>query len=83
MRETAQTAGGMEPGSSEASHLLSEVSRSKGRFGSPRARRCMHQVVHTQGGAHTRRSVATARVLLFKDGVEAGPRIEQSEPERG
>ena len=37
---------------------------------------CAHKAVHTQGGAHTRRSVATARVLLFKVGVGAGPCVE-------
>ena len=40
-------------------------------------------MVHTQGGAHTRRSVATAGVFLFKRGAEAGPHIERSEPKRG
>ena len=35
--------------------------------------------VHTQGGAHTRRSVATAGVLLFKGGAGAGPRVKRSE----
>ena len=35
--------------------------------------------VHTQGGAHTRRFVATAGVLLFKRGAGAGPRVERSE----
>ena len=29
-------------------------------------RLCIHKAVHTQGGAHKRRSVVTARVLLFK-----------------
>ena len=38
------------------------------------------KAVHTQGGAHTRQSVATGGVLLFKGGAGAGPRIERSEP---
>ena len=29
--------------------------QSKGWFGGPQARRCIHKVVHTQGGAHTKR----------------------------
>ena len=44
-----------------------------GWFGGPHTRRCIHKVVHTQGGAHTRRSVATARVLLFKGGAGLAP----------
>ena len=28
--------------------------------------RCAHKAAHSQGGAHTRWSVATARILLFK-----------------
>ena len=36
--------------------------------------------IHTEGGAHTRRSVATAGVLLFKGGAGAGARVERSEP---
>ena len=32
--------------------------------------RSTHKAVHTQGGAHTRRSVATAGVLSFKGGVQ-------------
>ena len=32
--------------------------------------------VHTQGGAHTRQSVATAGVLLFKGVAGAGPHVE-------
>ena len=31
-----------------------------------KARRCAQKAVHTQGGTHKRRSVATARVLLLK-----------------
>ena len=38
-----------------------------------------HNAVHTQGGAHTRRSVAAAGVLLFKGGARAGPLVERSE----
>ena len=41
--------------------------------------RSTHKAVHTQGGAHRRRSVAIARVLLFKGGVGAGPCVERSE----
>ena len=41
-----------------------------------------HKAVHTQGGAHKRRSVATVGVLLFKGGVGAGPRVERSEPKQ-
>ena len=43
------------------------------------------KVVRTQGGAHTRRSVALAGVLLFKGGAGAGvgPRDERSEPKQG
>ena len=40
---------------------------------STHTRRCIHKVVHTQGGAHTRRSVATAGVLLFKGGCLCWP----------
>ena len=43
-------------------------------------RRCIHKAVHTQGGAHRRRSVATVGVLLFRGGAGAGPRVERSEP---
>ena len=39
-----------------------------------------HKVVHTQDKAHTRRSMATARVLLFKGVARAGPRIKRSKP---
>ena len=51
----------------------------KERFGGAYTRRCIHKVVYTQGGAHTRQSVATAGVLLFEGGVGAGPRVERSE----
>ena len=34
--------------------------------GIPHTSPCMHKAVCTQGGAHKRRSVATAGVLLFK-----------------
>ena len=37
-------------------------------------------MVHTQGGAHRTRFVATAGVLLSQGGAGAGPRIERSEP---
>ena len=47
----------------------SAVSRSRGRFGNSHARRCTFNAVHTQGGAHKRRSLATAGVLLFKGGA--------------
>ena len=40
-----------------------------GGVGGSHTRRCTQRAVHTQGGAHKRRSVATAGVLLFK-----GPR---------
>ena len=43
---------------SEARCLLSAASRSKG-FGCAHTRWCIHKAVHTQGGAHTRQSVAT------------------------
>ena len=36
-------------------------------------------MVHTQGGARKRRSVATAGVLLFQGCVGAGPRVERRE----
>ena len=49
------------------------------RVGGVHTRRCIHKAVHTQGGAHTRWSVATVEVLLFKGGAGAGPRVEQSE----
>ena len=35
--------------------------------------RCTHKSVHTQGGAHTRLSVATAGILLFKGGCRGWP----------
>ena len=58
----------------------SEASRSKGRFGGPHTRRCIHKVAHTQGSANTRRSVGTTRVLSFKGGgVWVGPRVKRSE----
>ena len=50
-----------------------EASQSKGWFCGPHIRLCIHKVVHTQGGAHTRRSVATAGVLLFKGGAGLAP----------
>ena len=43
-----------------------------GGFGSSHTRRCTQRAVHTQGGAHQRRSVATAGVLLFQ-----GPRARR------
>ena len=46
----------------------------------PQARRYTHKAVHTQGGTHKRRSVATAGVMLFKGGAGSGPRVERSEP---
>ena len=55
----------------------SEVSRSRGWFGGPQARQYTHKAVHTQCGAHAKRSVATVGVLVFKGG---GPRVERSEP---
>ena len=51
--------GGMDPASGEAS-------RGKGRFGGSHTRRCTHRAVHTQGGAHKRRFVATTSLLLCK-----------------
>ena len=36
--------------------------------------------IHVEGGAHTRQSMATARVFFFKGGAGASPRIERSEP---
>ena len=36
--------------------------------------------MHTHGGAHKRRSVATAGVMLSKGGAGIGPRLERSEP---
>ena len=39
--------------------------------------------MHTQGGAHIGRSVATAGILILKGGVGAGPQVEQSEPKQG
>ena len=41
------------------------------------------KAVHTQGGAHTRQSVATAGVLIFKGVVGAGACVERSEPKQG
>ena len=38
---------------------------------------------HRQGGTHTKRSVATAGVMLFEGGAGAGPRVERSEPKVG
>ena len=64
---------------SEVSRLSSEASGSNGRFGGPHTTRCIHKVVHTQGGANTRRFVATAGVLLFKGGAGVGPCVERSE----
>ena len=58
------------PGLSPAS---SEASRGKGSFGGSHTRRCTHKAVHTQGGAHKRRFVATAGVLLFKGGCRGWP----------
>ena len=49
-------------------------------FKGPQARRYTQKAVHTQGGAHKRRFVATAGVMLFKGGAGAGPRVERSEP---
>ena len=49
----------------------------------PQARRYTQKAVHTQGGTHKRRSVATAGVMLFKGGAGAGPRVERSEPKVG
>ena len=40
----------------------------------------MHKAVHTQGSAHTRRSMATAGLLSFEWGAGAGLRVERSEP---
>ena len=37
-----------------------------GRFGGSHTRRCTQRAVHTQGGAHKRRPVATAGVLLYE-----------------
>ena len=39
---------------------------------------CTHKAGHTQGGAHTTRSVATAGVLLFEGGAGVGSRVERS-----
>ena len=50
---------GLAPASSKASRASSEASRSTGWFVGPQAWRCTHNVVHKQGGAHTRRFVAT------------------------
>ena len=41
--------------------------------------RCTHKAVHTQGGPHTRWSVASAGVLLFRGGAGVGPLVERSE----
>ena len=60
--------------------VTSGASQSMGRFGGPRTRPCIHKVVHTQGRARTRWSVATTGVLLFMEGARAGPRIKRSEP---
>ena len=49
-----------------------ERSELQRRFGCPYTRQCIHKAVHTQGGAHTRWSVATARVLLLKGGAGVG-----------
>ena len=48
----------------------------------PGPRGC-REVVHTQGGVHTRRFVATARAVLFKGVAGAGPHVERNELKRG
>ena len=48
-----------------------EAKRAKARFGDAHTKWCTHKVGHTQGNAHTRRCVATARILLFKAGVHS------------
>ena len=42
--------------------------------------RSTHKALHAQGGAHKRRSMATAGVLFFKRGGGAGSRAENIEP---
>ena len=49
----------------------------------PQARRYTQKAVHTQGGTHKGRSVATAGVMFLKGGAGAGPRVERSEPKVG
>ena len=61
--------------------VLSEASTSNGRFGTPHTRRRIHKVVHTQRGAHTRPSIGTTRVLLFK-GAWASLGVQRSEPKQ-
>ena len=60
-------------GGAGVSPASSEESRSRGRFGNPHTRRCRCNAVHTQRGAHKRRSVATAEVLLLKGGAGVSP----------
>ena len=79
-RRTYQLGG---PSAGRKSPASSEASRSKGWFGGPQARLYIHKAVHTQGGAHKRRPVAIAGVLIFKGGAGAGPHIQQSEPKQG
>ena len=45
----------------------------QGGSGGPHTRRCIHKVVHTQGGAHRRRPMATAGVLLFIARMQENP----------
>ena len=68
---------GPAPASSGASRFV-ERGGLKGRVGGAHTRLCIHKAVHTQGGAHTRWSMATAGVLLFNGGAGASPRIKQS-----
>ena len=49
-------------------------------FKGSQARRYTQKAVHTQGGTHKTRSVASAGVMLVKGGARAGPRVERSEP---
>ena len=38
------------------------------------------KMVHTQGGTHRRRSIATAGFMLLKGSAGAGPRVKHREP---
>ena len=46
-----------------------------GGFGGSYTRRFTHKAVHTQGGAHTRRSVATAGVGVLLIGLSRPPMV--------
>ena len=60
-----------------------KLAEARGGLALPHTRRCTHKVVHTQGGAHIRRSAATAGVLLSKGDAGVGLRVQRSETKQG